>query len=75
MYNSNQSTGHLSPEQQRKVKSDMLRALLIKMESKPHISDELFLRVLGVSREKIYLKCPWLRPEVRNQRQNPSATY
>ncbi len=60
------SLDELSLAKQRKIKSDMLRALLFKMESKPHISDEQFMRILGTSRQKIYMQCPWLRPEVRN---------
>lgn len=61
------SLDELPQAKRRKIKSEMLRALLFKMESKPHISDEQFLRILGTSRQKIYLRCPWLHPSVRHK--------
>lgn len=55
----------LDPAMQRKVKSDLLRRLLIHMERNPSVSEEKLLSVFGINRGMIYTQCPWLRPEAR----------
>lgn len=55
----------LDPDMQRKVKSDLLRRLLIHMERNPSISEQKLLSVFGINRSMIYTQCPWLRPEAR----------
>ena len=55
----------LDPEMQRKVKSDLLRRLLIHMERNPSISEQKLLSVFGINRSMIYTQCPWLKPEAR----------
>lgn len=63
------SLDELEPALRDKIRAETLEAILKRFEAKPHITDEVMLRTLGINRAMIYAKCPWLRPEARAARE------
>jgi hypothetical protein len=58
----------LEPELRNKIWAETLEEILKQFEAMPHISDEVMLEGLGINRQMIYQKCPWLHPANRNNK-------